>query len=97
MTADPPSILNSNGKKGNTALERRNQERRAKAKALSKQTGPSSPGLDLLLSSSDEGIFSYLDLFYDLDNSSDRELDETVCNGSPPMVPPNAPPPRDLR
>jgi hypothetical protein len=62
-------------------LERRNQERRAKEKALSRQTGSPSPGLDLLPSSSDVGVFSDLDLLYDLDATSDRELDDFFCNG----------------
>jgi hypothetical protein len=74
VTADPPSTLNNNGKKRKTTWEKRNQERRAKEKALSKQTG--SP-------SSDEDVFGDLDLLYDLDATSDRELDENFCDAPP--------------
>jgi hypothetical protein len=84
VTADPPSTLNNNGEKRKTTWKKRNQERRAKEKALSKQTGSPSPGLDLLSSSSDEDVFGDLDLLYDLDATSDRELDENFCNAPPP-------------
>ena len=83
VTADPPSTLKNNGKKRKTTLEKRNQERRAKEKALSKQTGSPSPALELLPSSSEEDVFGDLDLLYDLDATSDRELDEIFCNAPP--------------
>ncbi len=78
VTADPSSTLNNNGEKRKTTWEKRNQERRAKEKALSKQTG--SP-------SSDEDVFGDLDLLYDLDATNDRELDEFFA-----MPPSNGPP-----
>jgi hypothetical protein len=78
VTADPPSSFNKNGFKRKTSLERRNQKRMAKERALSKQIGSPSPVLDLLPPPSDEDIFSDLDPLSDLDL-----LDQNFCNGSP--------------